>query len=135
MLVIAEHLNTTVNDFDAKISTRYNHVFVVTKLVKSGTQCWRTKCIHSFQLVSNGARRRYVSVFPVPVSGFSERLQKEVSLIAPPGVNPKVIYASPQFGTWIGGSILVSLPQMADMFVTKDEYAKQGATILHKKCL
>ncbi len=55
--------------------------------------------------------------------------------IAAPNAVAKVVYASPSYGTWIGGSILVSLPQMADMFVTKEEYAKQGASILHKKCL
>ena len=56
--------------------------------------------------------------------------------MAPADMKPKVkvIYGSPDIGTWIGGSILVSLPQMASMFVTQEEFIKGGVAVLDKKC-
>ena len=39
VLVVTELFNMAVNDFDAKQSTCYGRVLVVTELVLSGTQC------------------------------------------------------------------------------------------------
>ena len=42
MLVITEHFNIAVNDFDAKKSARYSRVLVVIEFVVSWIQCKRT---------------------------------------------------------------------------------------------
>ena len=35
---------------------------------------------------------------------------------------------------WFGGSILSSLPEIRDMWVTKGEYDDSGPEIIHRKC-
>jgi actin-related protein len=49
------------------------------------------------------------------------------------------IYASAnsverRFGNWIGGSVLASLGSFQQMWVSKQEYEEQGASILEKRC-
>lgn len=67
--------------------------------------------------------------------GFAERLQKEISALAPKGTVVKVI-APPEraFSTWIGGSILCSLSTFPQMWINKNEYDEFGPTIVHRKC-
>ena len=67
--------------------------------------------------------------------GFAERFQKEVTALAPPTMNVKVI-APPerQYSVWIGGSILASLPTFEQMWITKQEYDDSGPSIVHRKC-
>lgn len=36
--------------------------------------------------------------------------------------------------TWLGGSIVASLPTFREMVVTVDEYADAGARVVHSKC-
>ena len=68
------------------------------------------------------------------IQGFSERIQKEIKLLAPWPMSPKVI-ASPErdLGAWLGGSILGFLPQFPQMTVTQEEYNERGPGIVHLK--
>ena len=67
--------------------------------------------------------------------GFSDRLQKELTALAPPAMKIKNI--SPPHGessAWIGGSMLASLPSFHEMTISKDEYEEFGPAIVHRKC-
>ena len=70
------------------------------------------------------------------INGLSNRLEKEVIKLAPPGVKIKVI-APPErkYSVWIGGSILASLSTFQSMWITKEEYIESGPSIVHRKCL
>ena len=67
--------------------------------------------------------------------GIAERLESEISILAPAKMKVKI--HAPQerkFSVWIGGSILSSLSTFATMWITKDDYEESGATIVHRKC-
>ncbi|KAK8535363.1 hypothetical protein V6N12_056884 [Hibiscus sabdariffa] len=69
------------------------------------------------------------------MSGLADRLAKEVSSSAPPGVSVRV--AAPpdrKYSVWIGGSILASLSTFEQMWITKEEYMESGSSIVHMKC-
>nr|AED86985.1 actin I [Sterkiella nova] len=68
--------------------------------------------------------------------GIGERLLKEIEARAPKSINVKVI-ASPdrRFAVWRGGSTLTSLSTFASMWITKEDYDENGASIVHRKCL
>lgn len=67
--------------------------------------------------------------------GLPERLQKELTNLAPNAVKVKVV-APPErkYSVWIGGSILSSLSTFATMWITKAEYDESGPSIVHSKC-
>jgi len=67
--------------------------------------------------------------------GIADRMQKEVTTLAPSTIKVKII-APPErkYSVWIGGSILSSLSTFQSMWVTKDEYDETGPGIVHKKC-
>jgi hypothetical protein len=70
----------------------------------------------------------------------TDRIRDEVELMIhthTPGWRVKV--SSPDFrersvGSWIGGSIVASLPTFSDMWMTKAEYEEHGATLVNRKC-
>lgn len=63
------------------------------------------------------------------------RLQKGVSTLAPPTIKVDVTgQKDHEFSVWKGGAALASLPSFSGAWVTKAEYAEQGASILHRKC-
>merc|ERR1711972_30268 len=66
-------------------------------------------------------------------NGMSERLQKEVTALAPSSMTIKIV-APPErkYSVWIGGSILASLSTFEEMWVTKDEYDESGPSIVHR---
>lgn len=66
--------------------------------------------------------------------GLSERLEKEIKKLAPPGTNVSVI-APPErkYSTWIGGSIYASLATFPQNTLKRDEYNKAGPGIVHNK--
>jgi len=66
--------------------------------------------------------------------GFGDRLLKELIALAPKDTKIK-ISAPPErlYSTWIGGSILAALPTFKKMWVWRDEYHEDGASILHRK--
>jgi len=67
--------------------------------------------------------------------GIQDRLQKEITAMAPPSVKVKII-APPErkYSVWIGGSILASLTTFQQMWINKSEYDESGPSIVHRKC-
>ena len=67
--------------------------------------------------------------------GIAERMQKEMTALAPPTMKIKII-APPErkYSVWIGGSILASLSTFQQMWISKEEYDESGPAIVHRKC-
>jgi actin beta/gamma 1 len=67
--------------------------------------------------------------------GIPERLEKEITALAPSSMTIKII-APPErkYSVWIGGSILSSLSTFEEMWITKNEYDESGPSIVHRKC-
>eukprot|EP00927_Polykrikos_kofoidii_P046270 TRINITY_DN40486_c0_g1_i1.p1 TRINITY_DN40486_c0_g1~~TRINITY_DN40486_c0_g1_i1.p1 ORF type:complete len:1293 (-),score=220.03 TRINITY_DN40486_c0_g1_i1:94-3972(-) len=72
---------------------------------------------------------------PTCVSAFEERLQKEITALAPSTMNVKVV-APPErkYSAWIGGSIMASLSTFQSMWITKNDYDDHGPGVIHGKC-
>nr|BAJ13480.1 actin 3 [Guillardia theta] len=67
--------------------------------------------------------------------GLPERLQKEITALAPPTMKIKVIAgAERQFSVFCGAAILASLTTFQDMWISVDDYKNFGKTIVHRKC-
>ncbi|XP_038559278.1 actin-3-like isoform X1 [Micropterus salmoides] len=68
--------------------------------------------------------------------GFADRIQKEITALAPLNMEIKII-APPErkYSVWIGGSILGSLSTFQQMWISKQEYDESGPSIVHRKCL
>jgi len=67
--------------------------------------------------------------------GISDRLQHEISQLAPSNVKVKIIAAAERkYSVWIGGSILSSLQSFKEMWITKDHYDETGPGIVHRMC-
>ncbi|CAL4125502.1 unnamed protein product, partial [Meganyctiphanes norvegica] len=66
--------------------------------------------------------------------GMSDRMQKEITNLAPPTMKIKII-APPErkYSVWIGGSILASLSTFQQMWISKQEYDESGPSIVHRK--
>ena len=64
-----------------------------------------------------------------------ERLNKEMSALAPASIKVKVV-APPErkYSVWIGGSILSSLSSFQEMWISKDQYDEGGPQIVHRMC-
>jgi len=68
-------------------------------------------------------------------TGIAERLNKEITALAPSTIKIKVVApAERRFSVWIGGSILSSLSSFQTLWVTKAEFDETGPTIVHRKC-
>ena len=67
--------------------------------------------------------------------GIADRMQKEITSLAPSTMKIKVI-APPErkYSVWIGGSILASLSTFQQMWISKQEYDESGPSIVHRKC-
>jgi len=67
--------------------------------------------------------------------GISDRMQKEISALAPQTMKIKII-APPErkYSVWIGASILASLSTFQQMWICKKEYDESGPSIVHRKC-
>lgn len=70
------------------------------------------------------------------IPGLADRLQKEVTLLAPAGTKVRIV-APPErkYSTWIGGSIIGSLSTFQQMWISKQEYAENGPNIVNRKCV
>ena len=69
------------------------------------------------------------------LSGFIERLEKELFSISPPTVELQLIGPPERkFSVWTGGSILSSLSSFQDMWIARQDYEEHGPSIVHKKC-
>ena len=68
-------------------------------------------------------------------SGIADRMQKEITSLAPSAMKIKIIAAPERkYSVWIGGSILASLSTFQSMWITKQEYDDAGPSIVHRKC-
>merc|ERR1719193_1745337 len=67
--------------------------------------------------------------------GIADRMQKEITALAPSTIKIKII-APPErkSSVWIGGSILASLSTFQQMWISKQEYDECGPSIVHRKC-
>jgi len=67
--------------------------------------------------------------------GIADRMQKEITAMAPSTMKIKII-APPErkYSVWIGGSILASLSTFQEMWISKQEYDECGPGIVHRKC-
>ncbi|KAK2838179.1 hypothetical protein Q5P01_015391 [Channa striata] len=67
--------------------------------------------------------------------GTAERMQKEITALAPPSMKIRIM-ASPnrKYSVWLGGSMLASLPTFKQICISKQEYDETGPTIVHRKC-
>jgi actin beta/gamma 1 len=67
--------------------------------------------------------------------GIAERMQKEITALAPASMKIKIV-APPErkYSVWIGGSILSSLSTFQSMWISKQEYDESGPSIVHRKC-
>merc|ERR1711904_209252 len=67
--------------------------------------------------------------------GIADRMQKEMTALAPSTMKIKII-APPErkYSVWIGGSILASLSTFQQICISKEEYDESGPSIVHRKC-
>jgi actin len=84
------------------------------------------KDLYSNVVMSGGS-----TMFP----GIADRMQKELTALAPPTMKIKIV-APPErkYSVWIGGSILASLSTFGQMWISKEEYDEAGPAIVHRKC-
>lgn len=72
------------------------------------------------------------------ITGFTDRLQLDLSSRTPPSMRLKLIHTSQpaerRFGAWIGGSILASLGTFQQMWISKQEYQEFGKAQVDRKC-
>ncbi|KAK8887869.1 hypothetical protein M9Y10_038928 [Tritrichomonas musculus] len=69
------------------------------------------------------------------LTGFSERLNKELSALAPPSTTINIIQEQDRiYSAWKGASQLCTNEQFPKMVVTKSEYNDGGAEVIKKKC-
>ncbi|TEA37354.1 hypothetical protein DBR06_SOUSAS1910045, partial [Sousa chinensis] len=67
--------------------------------------------------------------------GIADRMQKEVTALAPITMKIKITIAPEcEYSVWIGGPILASLSTFQQMWISKQEYTESGASIVHRKC-
>ena len=84
------------------------------------------KDLYANTMLSGGS-----TMFP----GIADRMQKEITALAPATMKIKII-APPErkYSVWIGGSILASLSTFHEMWISKQEYDESGPSIVHRKC-
>lgn len=65
--------------------------------------------------------------------GIADRMQKEISSLAPSSIKVKIV-APPErkYSVWIGGSILASLSTFQTLWCSKQEYDESGPIIVHR---
>ena len=100
------------------------HKLVFDSIMKSDEKL--RNYLFSFIFLSGGS-----SMF----EGLENRLQKEISSLAPSSMTTKVI-ASPDrnYAVWIGGSIISTIETFPKISISKDEYWETGPSIVHSKC-
>ncbi|VDL19335.1 unnamed protein product [Hymenolepis diminuta] len=84
------------------------------------------------QLYSNVVLSGGSTMFP----GMTERMMKELIEISPPSTRIRIAGSSiRKYSTWVGGTILTSLPQFSQMWIAREDYGEYGPAIVHWKCL
>jgi len=66
--------------------------------------------------------------------GIADRMQKEITSLAPAAMIKVIAPPERKYSAWIGGSILASLSTFQQMWISKQEYDETGASIVHRKC-
>ena len=67
--------------------------------------------------------------------GLAERLQSEITIMAPEGIEIKVIaQPSRKYDVWKGASTLCSISSFNSSWISADEYSEHGASIVRIKC-
>ncbi|KAJ7209089.1 hypothetical protein C8J57DRAFT_1257659 [Mycena rebaudengoi] len=91
-----------------------------TAIWTSGATCTATSC-------SRAGR---------PCSRIADRMQKELTSLAPASMKFKIV-APPErkYSVWIGGSILASLSTFQNLWCSKQEYDESGPGIVHRTIL
>ena len=65
--------------------------------------------------------------------GFAERLEKEITALAPPMMKVNVTALSEKkHAIWIGGSILAASPHFQKMWIKKEEYDESGPSLVNR---
>jgi len=84
------------------------------------------KDLYANTILSGGS-----TMFP----GLPERMQKEISALAPPTMKIKII-APPDrdLSVWKGGALLAQMETFQQMWISKQEYDESGPSIVHRKC-
>ena len=68
-------------------------------------------------------------------AGIADRLQSEISSLAPSDLEVKIIAPdNRKISAWKGGSTFGSLSTFEENSVTKADYEEHGAKIVHRKC-
>ena len=70
--------------------------------------------------------------------GFSHRLEKEIAALVathePELTTATSVVGAEEHSAWVGASILASLPGFEPEWITREEYAAQGARLVHRRC-
>ncbi|KAK1439411.1 hypothetical protein QVD17_05229 [Tagetes erecta] len=100
------------------------HEMTYNSIMKCDADLW--KDFYGQIVLSGGS-----TLFP----GFAARMDKEITALAPAGMDIKVVAAPErQYSSWIGGSVLASLSIFQKYWISKNEYDESGPAIVHKKC-
>ena len=85
--------------------------------------------------VQSRAKLNFLLIVIIHLAGIADRMQKEITALAPPTMKIKII-APPErkYSVWIGGSILASLSTFQQMWISKQEYDESGPSVVHRKC-
>ncbi|XP_060621199.2 actin, alpha skeletal muscle B isoform X8 [Anolis sagrei] len=126
-----------LTDYLMKILTERGYSFVTTGMESAGvheaTYNRIMKCDIDIRkdLYANNVLSGGTTMYP----GIADRMQKEITALAPSTMKIKII-APPErkYSVWIGGSILASLSTFQQMWISKDEYEEAGPSIVHRKC-
>lgn len=67
--------------------------------------------------------------------GFIERLTKELTALAPISFEVNILaLPEPKNTPWVGASVVASLPEFQNMWISRREYDKKGPSVVHSKC-
>jgi len=70
------------------------------------------------------------------LSGLEQRLSNEMDKLTPSSTGIHIeAPTNRNHSVWIGGSVLSSLPNFKESWITFDEYSQSGSSIVHRKCL
>ncbi|XP_071368235.1 actin, non-muscle 6.2-like [Centroberyx affinis] len=106
------------------INTGGVHKTTYNSIMKCDVEIRKDLCANT--VLSGGT-----TMFP----GIADRMQKELTALAPPTMKIEVI-APPdrKYSVWLGGSILASLSSFQQMLISKQQYDESGPSIVHRKC-
>ncbi|KAB8270813.1 actin family [Aspergillus minisclerotigenes] len=66
--------------------------------------------------------------------GFIDRMELEISGLAPSAKTNVITPKDQQYSAWVGGSVLASLSTFQNLWASRQDYDENGPSIVHKKC-